>query len=101
MLARSDAAGVLQMNEWIRSSLRVQRGPASTFKAHFFVEAYRLSILLIDIGGHMPVKRQTMAYQSRTNARAAVSGVHEQGLHMPVIDEHECQRIVHSIYRQP
>lgn len=42
-----------------------------------------------------------MTNECGANARPAVSGVNEQGLHMPVVDEHERQWVIIGIHSEP
>ncbi|AJY26300.1 hypothetical protein CH72_6049 [Burkholderia ambifaria AMMD] len=59
-MSRHLDAGVLQMNEWIWSSLSIQWRATRPFETHFFVKTNGLTVLLIDIGCHFGVKLQAM-----------------------------------------
>jgi len=47
------------------------------------------------------MKRKTVPYQHGTHTHPPVCGVNEQGLHVPVVDEHESQWEIIGIYSEP
>jgi len=94
-------ANVFQMNDRIGATLAVKRRAARTLETHFFVKAQCLSILLVNIGRHLGMEGKAVTNECGTNARATASGVNKQGLHMPVVDEHKCQRVIIGIRSEP
>lgn len=82
------------MDEWIGPALSVDRRAARLPESHSFIEANSLLILLIDIGCHFGMKREAMLHKSRTNSGSAPGRINEQRLHVPVVDQHEGQRVV-------
>jgi len=47
------------------------------------------------------MKRETVPHKGGTDTGSAMGGVDEQRLHMPTVDQHEGQRVVVFINRQP
>lgn len=101
--ARRGASGaeMFEVNEWVGSPLSIQLRAPCALEAHFFVEAQSLSILLVDIGGHVGVQRKAVANERGTKAFSMVGGINEQGLHVTLVDEHECQWMVIGIHSEP
>ena len=91
---------ILKMNQRIGPALIIKWRPSRALESQLFVEANRLGILLIDVGSHPRVKAETVAHQSGTNSSAPAGRVHEQRLHMSVINEHEGERVVACIHRK-
>ena len=88
------------MNQRIGPALVIERRTAHALESQFFVEANRLSILLIDVGSHPGVKAKTVAHQSGTNSSTSTSRIYEQRLHMSVVNEHEGERVIVCIHRK-
>ncbi len=97
---RRQTSLILKMNQRIGPALIIKWRPSRALESQLFVEAYRLSILLIDVGSHPRVKAETVAHQSGTNSSAPAGRIHEQRLHMSVINEHEGERVVACIHRK-
>lgn len=70
-------------------------------EAHFFIEADRLTVLLIYVGCQFRMKCKGVAYPCGTNSSSSICGIDEQRLHVAIDNQHEGQRIIVSIHGKP
>ena len=92
---------MFQVNEWIRPTLSVDWRAACLPEAHSFIEANSLIILFVDVGCHFWMKREAVAHKRSADTGSAMSGIDEQRLHMSAVDQHEGQRVIICVDRQP
>ena len=92
---------MFQVDQRVWPALPVEGRATRSHKAHSLVESNRLAVLLVHIRRHLRMHRQTMANEDGTYSATPVSRIDEQRFHMPVLDQHECKRIVIGIDRKP
>ena len=80
-----------------KACLIIKRRPADALEPHPFIESHGLVVLLIDVGRHPGMQRKAVA-PARRRCRCAAGRVDEQRLHVAVVDEHECLRIVMRVH---
>ena len=90
-----------QMNKGVRPPLPISWRDTSAPESHLLIKSDCLIILCVHVGRHRGVHCQTMTNQGGTDALAARRRINKEGLHMTVLDEHECQRLILLINREP
>ena len=95
------SGGVAEVDQGVGATLAVLGGAAGAGEAHGFVEADRLGILFVDVGGERGVEREGVVDQAAADALAAPCGVDEQRLHMRAVDQHEADGAVVGIGGEP
>jgi hypothetical protein len=89
------------VDQRVRPALPVPwRAPGSS-KAHPFVEANRLIILLVHIGGHGGMHGESMPNKRSANSPTMEGWIDEQRLHVSGVDEHEGYRAILLIGDDP
>ena len=90
-----------QVEQGVGAALAVLFRTAGAGEAHAFVEGESTFILFVDVGGHSRVESEAVAYERAADAFAVPGGVDEEGLHMRAFYQHEADRPVIGVGRQP